>query len=389
MLNRPSNYNPQTGTITGVAESKWFVPEDRLNPDQQRFLDTVDINRQNVWIKGFAGSGKSILLVHVARKILATKPNAKVVLVVYTQSLVEMFKTALRELEMKIPVMTYFTFMDSNTTYDYILCDEVQDLTPRILNRMYEHSAHLVVAGDSNQSIYPEDPRWRERTVNVSQIPTLIHGEDFELTIIERLTNSIVNAVKSFIRLNIFNSRVNLNHTDTKITLGCASSNSSEINWIISQSSRIISRGYTACVLIPTQKKIVEFVNDALQSQGKPTWNSTTNQYGKVDFGSMNRHLKSCGIKMQYVGNGYGEFKDDTEYVVLMTYHSAKGLDFDYVYIPYCNNRLWISYQEETSKTLFMVAMTRARMNLYITYTGSLHSYVQPFMNNCTKREIS
>ena len=30
----PSIYNPTTGTITGASESKWFVPEDRLNPDQ-------------------------------------------------------------------------------------------------------------------------------------------------------------------------------------------------------------------------------------------------------------------------------------------------------------------------------------------------------------------
>lgn len=45
------NYDPRTGRVTGVCDSKWFVPEDRLNPDQKRFLETVDINRQNVWIK--------------------------------------------------------------------------------------------------------------------------------------------------------------------------------------------------------------------------------------------------------------------------------------------------------------------------------------------------
>ncbi len=386
-----SNYNPRTGTITGEAESKWFVPEDRLNPDQRRFLTSVDINQQNIWIKGFAGSGKSILLVHVAKKILAAKPNAKIVLIVFTQSLVEMFKTALKELRMSIPVITFMKFMDSPSSYDYILCDEVQDLTPRVLNRMYECSAHLVVAGDSNQSIYAEDPRWREKTVDVSQIPTLIHGNDFELTIVERLTESIMKAVKSFLRLNIFGTKVNLNHTDTKISLCRANSSNSEISFIIQNSTRVTQRGYTAAILIPTQKSIVEFVNSALASQGKPTWNSTTNEYGKVNFGAMNNHLASYGIKMQYVGNGYGQFKSNPDYVVLMTYHSAKGLDFDYVYIPYCNDYLWISYNQDLSKTLFMVAMTRARMNLYITYTGVLHSYVQPYANDstiCSTRSI-
>lgn len=384
----PENYNPRTGTITGNAESKWFVPEDRLNPDQQRFLRDVNINQENIWIKGFAGSGKSILLVHVANKILSQRPNARIAFIVYTQSLVEMFRTALRELGLNIPVMTYFSFMSSGSSYDYILCDEVQDLTPRVLNKMYEKSAHLVVAGDSNQSIYPEDPRWRESTVDVSQIPQLIHGRDFELTIVERLTQSIMNAVKSLLRLNIFNSRVNINHTDTKISLCNASSQQGEISFVIQNATRVVSRGYTAAILIPTQKGIVEFVNNVLASQGKPTWSSKLNQYGKVDFGAMNRHLSSNGIKMQYIGNGYGEFKSNPDYIVLMTYHSAKGLDFDYVYIPFCNDRLWISYNQELSKTLFMVAMTRARMNLYLTYSGTLNNYVSPFENDCSKRAI-
>jgi superfamily I DNA/RNA helicase len=383
-------YNPTTGTITGATESKWFVPEDRLNPDQQRFLREVNINQQNIWIKGFAGSGKSILLVHVAKKILAAKPNAKIVLIVYTQSLVEMFKKALRELNppINIPVITFYSFMASSSSYEYILCDEVQDLTPRVLSKMYERSAHVVVAGDSNQSIYAEDPKWRERTVEVSQIPSLIHGSDFELTIVERLTESIMKAVKSFLSLNIFGTRVNLNKVDTKISLCEANSNDSEISFVIQNSTRVVQRGYTAAILIPTQKGIVEFVNKALSSQGKPTWNSQTNEYGKVDFGAMNSHLKSCGINLQYIGNGYGEFRSNPDYVVLMTYHSAKGLDFDYVYIPFCNDYLWISYNETLSKTLFMVAMTRARMNLYITYTGSLHSYVRPFKDDCSKRQI-
>lgn len=382
------NYDTTKGIITGITESRWFVPEDRLNPDQQRFLRDVDINQQNIWIKGFAGSGKSILLVHVAKKILTQVPNARIVFIVYTQSLVEMFRTALRELNLNIPVMTYYAFMESSNTSDYIMCDEVQDLTPKVLNKMYERSAHLVVAGDSNQSIYTEDPRWRERTVDVSQIPQLIHGGDFELTIVERLTQSIMNAVKTLLRINIFNSRVNINHTDTKISLCNSSTQNGEISFIIQNATKVASRGYTAAILIPTQKCIVEFVNNVLASQGKPIWPSRLNQYGKVDFGAMNQHLKSNDIKIQYIGNGYGEFKSNPDYIVLMTYHSAKGLDFDYVYVPFCNDHLWISYNNDLAKTLFMVAMTRARMNLYLTYCGTLNSYIRPFEADCSKRSI-
>ena len=51
-----------------------------------------------------------------------------------------------------------------------------------------------------------------------------------------------------------------------------------------------------------------------------------TNQYGKTDFGVMNAFLKANGIKMQYVGNGYGNFSENDRRIILMTYHSAKGL---------------------------------------------------------------
>ena len=46
-----------------------------------------------------------------------------------------------------------------------------------------------------------------------------------------------------------------------------------------------------------------------------------------------------------------------------MTFHSAKGLDFDNVFIPYANTSMYISPNDSLAKTLFMVAMTRRREN--------------------------
>ena len=45
----------------------WIIEENKLDAQQRDFLDNVDINRKNVWIKGFAGSGKSILLAYTAK----------------------------------------------------------------------------------------------------------------------------------------------------------------------------------------------------------------------------------------------------------------------------------------------------------------------------------
>ena len=114
----------------------WIIEENKLDAQQRNFLDNVDINRKNVWIKGFAGSGKSILLAYTAKKVRAKSPSASILLIVFTQSLVEMFKSAFKEIGLNITIETYYRFMRGNSHYDYILCDEVQDLTPRILQEM-------------------------------------------------------------------------------------------------------------------------------------------------------------------------------------------------------------------------------------------------------------
>ena len=46
----------------------WLVPENMLDDQQRQFIENVDIDRQNVWIKGFPGSGKSVLLAYTMKK---------------------------------------------------------------------------------------------------------------------------------------------------------------------------------------------------------------------------------------------------------------------------------------------------------------------------------
>lgn len=368
----------------------WIIPENKLDTQQRSFLDTVDITRSNVWIKGFAGSGKSVLLVYVAKKILSRNPSSRILMVVFTQSLVEMFKAAFNELGLRINVDTYYGFMKGTTSYDYILCDEVQDLTPRVIREMNSRCNHIVVAGDSNQSIYESAPRWREATVSSSEIARLINGNPFELNIIHRLSRSIIDAVQRFLpRMNIFSSMRDMTKSDTQIRLCEAPSMQKEVGYIMEQAVKAVNQGYTVGVLIPTQNKILEFVNKALSDAGKPEWTAQTNNWGKIDFGAMNRYLQNQGLKLKYVGNGYGSFDESDHKVIIMTFHSAKGLDFDYVFIPFANSSMFISADESLAKTLFMVAMTRSRQNLYITYYGYPSDYLDSFKSNCAKIDIS
>lgn len=136
----------------------WIIPENKLDDQQREFVDNVDINQRNIWIKGFPGSGKSVLLAYTIKKIKRQTPSASIVVVVFTHALIAMFKAALREMGLDVEVITYFDFMRNTRRYDYILSDEVQDLTPTVLKEMNNRGKHVIVAGDENQSIYENDP---------------------------------------------------------------------------------------------------------------------------------------------------------------------------------------------------------------------------------------
>ena len=280
--------------------------------------------------------------------------------------------------------------MKGGTLYDYILCDVVQDLTPRVIREMDARSSNIIVAGDSNQSIFESDPRWREATVTPSEIGRLINGDQYELGVIHRLSRSIIDAVQRFLpRMNIFSSKRDMTKEDTQIRLCEAPSEAKEVKYIMEQATKAVNVGDTTAILIPTAPKIIQFVNQALRDAGKPEWVETTNNWGRVDYGSMNSHLRSQGLKMQYVGNGYGSFDEKDHRVIIMTFHSAKGLDFENVFIPYANASMYICPNDSLAKTLFMVAMTRTRKNLYITYSGYPSDYLDAFKSSCSLIDIT
>lgn len=370
-----------------------MIREDQLDPDQREFINVESKKSGNIWVKGFAGSGKSVLLVHSLLNILQKEPNAKIAVVLYTHSLIDMFKTGMRELNINssIPVMTYIEFCDKNSnTYDYIFCDEVQDLPSRVLFAMNNRAGKVIVAGDSNQSIYETDPRWYEPVVDPVQIGDIINARAFSLNMIHRLTRSVIAAIQKLLpSMNIWGAKRDLTKQDVNIRLCEASSESEEITYIYQEAQKGTNVGDTSVILLPTLNMITKFANQVLKTNGKSEWSEKKNSYNKPDYGDLNRHLRNNGIKIQFIGSGYGSLSDAerNKEAILMTYHSSKGLDFDNVFLPYLNNSFYLHPSKAT--TLFMVAMTRSRKNLYLTYFGYTYDLVDKFKGECTEISIS
>lgn len=370
-----------------------MVREDQLDPDQREFVNVESKKSGNIWIKGFAGSGKSILLVHSLKNIIQKEPNAKVAVVVYTHSLIDMYKTGMQELNLpsSIPVMTYIEFVDKNSqNFDYIFCDEVQDLPAKVLDAMNNRARKVIVAGDSNQSIYNTDPRWQEPVVNPNQIGDIIHARAFSLNMIHRLSRSIINAVQKILpSINIWGAKRDLTKQDVSIRLCEASSEEEEVTYIYQEAQKGANVGESSVILFPTTNSITKFANLVLSVNGKSQWIEKKNQYGKPDYGDLNRYFRSNGIKLQFIGSGYGALTDakNSKEAILMTYHSSKGLDFDNVFLPFLNTHFYLHPSNAT--TLFMVAMTRSKKNLYLTYFGYTHDLVDRFKKDCIEISIS
>lgn len=371
----------------------WMIREDQLDPDQREFINVESKKSGNIWIKGFAGSGKSVLLIHSLKSVLQKEPNAKIAVVVYTHSLIDMFKTGMKELNIpsSIPVMTYIEFCDKNSqNFDYIFCDEVQDLPSRVLYAMNNRSRKVIVAGDSNQSIYDTDPRWNEPVVNPSQVGDIINARAFSLNMIHRLTRSIIAAVQKLLpSMNIWGAKRDLTKQDVNIRLCEASSETEEVKYIYQEAQKGANVGDTSVILLPALNMITKFANQVLSANNKPQWSEKKNNWNKPDYGDLNRHFRNNGIKIQFIGSGYGSLSDAerNKEAILMTYHSAKGLDFDNVFLPYLNNSFYL--HPSNASTLFMVAMTRSRKNLYLTYFGYTHDLVDRFKGECTEISIS
>ena len=379
---------------------KWMITEDKLGPDQVEVIDEIGkITNKPIWIKGHAGSGKSVLLLHSLADYLVKKPNANVCVVVFTRALVDLLETGLKQIPKlngkSIPVLTIYQLKyrieKGVSKYDAIFCDEVQDLPLEFIQSMKSVCDHLIIAGDAEQSIYNSVPIWDLRPATSKEIKDTIVPIEKKLGVIYRLTESVLKVLKKVFP-SMLNDMPNIAKVDTEINLYESNSdnNDQEIRfcWKEVKQTNTLRASEVSAVLISGHDSIVEFVNSVLRIEGIETWQRVNAKDKKPDYDKMNSYLLSKGVPIMYVGNNYGSLtKADTENkVVVMTYHSAKGLDFDYVYLPMVSDGMYIHSNEDS---LLLVALSRSKSGLFISYTGSIYPELKKFLIGIQPKQIS
>lgn len=381
----------------------WLIPENELDVQQRAFLDSLFTDRNsNRFIEGFPGSGKTILLLYAVERLKRENPDVKIVFIEFTHALIDMLKAALKEMHRgDVPVMTYYDFewkmRGRGIVWNYVMCDEVQDVPRRVLEDMVQHGRNIIIAGDPNQSIYDEDPQWRLPVCTRDDINEVIFNDNktldssfLHLNIMHRLTRRIVDAVNSFFpEMKIMSGRSSMMKTNTQIRLWKCRDSFDEAKHIMETATQAIRQDYTAAILLPTHKLIERFATSIIANGGKRQYQIPKNGYGKPDYSSLNSYFNEHEMPIQYLGNKYGSLITPDNKICLMTYHSSKGLDFDLVFLPFCD-----SYT--CDNRLFMVAMTRSRQDLYISYSieldynsirNDMNSFVNGFKGQCNFKD--
>ena len=148
-----------TPTPWRLADVAWGIPEERLSPQQERVLDDLLANLSRPqWLRGFAGSGKTVMMVLLAKRLLSVNPEARFCFVSFTLALTDLIATGFHGGSIdRVEIMTHDQFLKRGESYEYVFVDEVQDICAEDLGKIRSLSTHLFLAGDPDQTIYDID----------------------------------------------------------------------------------------------------------------------------------------------------------------------------------------------------------------------------------------
>lgn len=384
-----------------TAALHWFRQYKDLTPRQKEFVDTYEGDpTANVLLQGPPGSGKTILLINLINKLREKYPDRKIGLITYTHSLIDMLNTGLAA--DGVQAITYHQFVKqlgfqtahvegdlapngnligkrrNRTDYGILVVDEVQDLPAHVLRAIRSQATQVVVAGDGNQQLYSHGCTESEILSNLGLSKS---NEQFNIAVSYRLTPSLFRAARVF-KPNVIESSESNGKTDVKPEIAKAINWAQEVEYVYRRSQLGPQKGEVSAILFPTRSSLENFVNAVLRYEGKPIWSVVKNGFNEPDYGLLNVHLAHHNILLEVVQNNYGSLESvvRNKRVVLQTYHSAKGLDYNNVCLPGLSSAEFISTPADT---LFYVALTRSRAQMCLSYTGEPHTFLRRIESLC------
>lgn len=336
-----------------TMKKDWMVIESELDDDQIKFL--MSTMEKSCIVEGCAGSGKSVLALIKAQHIQKKYGNDYKI-IVYTKALCEYMSSGKEALGLNNDFYYYWKWKNrlNCAPADYIIVDEIQDFTREEIKEFINAAQKgFYFFGDTAQSIY----EGLKQTLRVDEIkfefPQLRSKvKDFSLYRNYRLPIPVARLAHQVgIDLDSFEESTYRSHENVLPRIIDYGSHRDQIEAI----HRIISnRDMTDVAILLPNNNLVKEVYDHLQTLGgdyEVKYNDE--EYNNVE----DLNFKSTNPKV-------------------MTYHSAKGLQFETVFLPYIE-----CFDDRYRKPLY-VAMTRTYRNLYIMYSHILPSVLSNVEKN-------
>lgn len=322
-----------------------MIKESELDDDQIKVL-TATLDKSCI-VSGCAGSGKSVLALIKAQRIQKERGNDYEI-IVYTKALCRYMESGRKALGLNNPFYYLHKWKRSwcDKQADYIIVDEIQDFTSEEIQEFINAARkNFFFFGDTAQSIYDGF----KVTVALKDIHYLLpqgnKPKESKLYNNYRLPIQVARFVQYVgVGLDPFeeNTYKNAGGDDSIPHVLQYKSPIEQIKAI----KRIIGDRLTdVAILLP--------LNEQVKEVGKILTSLEVNYEQKYN----NKDPEKAKDNLEF----------DTSNLKLMTYHSAKGLQFETVFLPL----LETSDVEAKRKALY-VAMTRTYKQLYIMYSGNL-----------------
>ena len=262
--------------------------------------------------------------------------------------------------------------------YDIIFVDEVQDLTNKQISKLLELGDRFVYAGDINQSIYLQ-------AASSSTIKrTLGKPKIVELSDLYRMPEPMFLAANiTYPEAQIARGAQVAMNDSSSINLVAADSVTSEVEWVYKRALAESRNQLPSAILFGKHDDLQRFVKTLIAQMDLPEAPEVLGH----DYDPLNDYLQRKRIKMMYFGGAQGGDLSDasnSKVVLLMTMHSAKGLEFGSVFTPFMNEGYSLcpypsmKNNDEWQRRFLFMAITRTKLNFYASYSKSLNEYLIP-----------
>lgn len=321
-----------------MSKKSFYVRESELDDYQVKIINKRTDN--SFIVKGCAGSGKSILALWKAKQI-QNENKGSYQLIVFTKALMKYMSDGVRQVGINASNVDYHWSWKNQRhcpSTDYIIVDEAQDFSKEDILQ-FQNSARkaLLLYGDSAQQLYAfiKD----KQTVSMEEIAVITGYPTEQLVFNHRLPKKIARLAEKISSIDDDLEGRCRNEGIEKPKIFRLSSFEAQLDKI---AEIIRNRNFQDVGILFRQNNDVERAYNYLRSKG-------------------------LNVEAKFGQNLDLNFNSDNPKI--LTYHSAKGLQFEAVFIPEC------TCSNNDDRNSLYVAITRTYQSLYIMHSGNLSPF--------------